>query len=190
MQQLVQAWRTCHAARPSASCARCRAGSHATGPVAIDLFLSYSRKDLAAMHEVQEALRAAGLSVWTDEGLEPGTQNWKDAIAEAVNQAQAMVVLLSPNSSQSAWVKNEIGFAQTLRKRIFPVLIAGDAATAVPIDLINTQWVDGRQHVGQVVRQELVPAIQELPSSPRPDLPTPVPPRLPAARGCGLDWRL
>ena len=37
-----------------------------------------------------------GLSVWTDTGLTPGTPNWEDAIEEAVNQAKAMVVLLSP----------------------------------------------------------------------------------------------
>ena len=43
---------------------------------------------------VQETLRAAGLSVWTDEGLQPGTQSWQDAIEEAVSPAQAMVVLL------------------------------------------------------------------------------------------------
>ncbi|MFN8467659.1 MAG: effector-associated domain EAD1-containing protein [Caldilineaceae bacterium] len=79
------------------------------GPASVDLFLSYSRKDNDAMHLVQESLRAAGLSVWTDEGLEPGTQSWKDAIAEAVKQAYALVVLLSPNSSQSTWVKNEVG---------------------------------------------------------------------------------
>ena len=88
LQQLVQAWRSATPSGPALAEPGARAGSPApTGPVAIDLFLSYSRKDLAAMREVQEALRAAGLSVWTDEGLEPGTQNWQDAIEEAVNQA-------------------------------------------------------------------------------------------------------
>ena len=131
-----------------------------TGPASVDLFLSYSRKDIDAMHLVQEALRAAGLSVWTDEGLEPGTQSWKDAIAEAVKQAYALVVLLSPNSAHSTWVKNEVGFAQTLRKRVFPLLIAGEAATAVPIDLINSQWVDGRENLERTVAADLVPALR------------------------------
>jgi formylglycine-generating enzyme required for sulfatase activity len=129
------------------------------GPASIDVFLSYSRRDGSAMRQVQETLRASGLSVWTDEGLEPGTQNWQDAIAEAVRQADAMVVLLSPNSSQSKWVKNEIGFAETLNKQIFPVLIAGDAATAVPISLINAQWVDGRQNLHEAVVKGLLPSL-------------------------------
>ncbi len=112
------------------------------------------------MHVVQDALRDAGLSVWTDEGLELGRESWQDAIAEALKQAHAMVVLLSPNAAQSTWVKNEIGFAQTLNKRIFPVLIVGEAATAVPIGLINAQWVEGRQDLHHAMAQELLPALR------------------------------
>jgi formylglycine-generating enzyme required for sulfatase activity len=149
-----------------------------SGPASVDLFLSYSRRDSDAMHQVQEALREAGLSVWTDEGLEPGTQSWKDAIAEAVKQAYALVVLLSPSSSQSTWVKNEVGFAQTLNKRIFPVLIAGEAATAVPIDLINAQWVDGRTNLDRAVTLELLPALRRHQTIPEPrHVPPPVPAR-------------
>ena len=56
-----------------------------------------------------------------------------------------MVVPLTP-SFRAIDVGEERGrFCQTLNKRVFPVLIAGEAATAVPIDLINAQWVDGRQ---------------------------------------------
>ena len=146
LQQLAQRWRP---ATPALAPPGPGTGSPApSGPVAIDLFLSYSRQDLAAMQEVQEALREAGLSVWTDAGLEPGTQGWQDAIAEAVNQAQALVVLLSPAAKASQWVKNELTYAQTLGKRIVPILVAGDNVTAVPINLINTQWVDGRRDLG------------------------------------------
>jgi len=42
------------------------------------------------MRAVQEILREAGLSVWTDEGLKPGTPSWQAAIEEAVAQAQAL----------------------------------------------------------------------------------------------------
>ena len=161
LQQLAAAWRAQVVAGTVAQLTSPLAGSaESDGPASIDLFLSYSRKDGDAMHVVQEALREAGLSVWTDEGLEPGRQSWQDVIAEALKQAHAMVVLLSPNSAQSTWVKNEIGFAQTLNKRIFPVLIGGEAATAVPIGLINAQWVEGRQDLHHAVTQELLPALR------------------------------
>ena len=71
----------------------------------VDVFLSYSRKDAAAMRAVQELLHDAGFAVWTDEGLEPGTPAWQEAIAEAIGQAGALVVILSPHSHASQWVK-------------------------------------------------------------------------------------
>ncbi len=161
LQHLAADWRVQAAGGAPAELTSPLAGSAENdGPASIDLFLSYSRKDGEAMHVVQEALREAGLSVWTDEGLEPGRESWQDAIAEALKQAHAMVVLLSPNSAQSTWVKNEIGFAQTLNKRIFPVLIGGEAATAVPIGLINAQWVEGRQDLHHAVTQELLPVLR------------------------------
>ena len=62
-----------------------------SGPAAIVLFLCYSHRDLEATLQVQELLRGAGLSVWLDEGLEPGTPAWQEAIAEAIRQAQALL---------------------------------------------------------------------------------------------------
>ncbi|MBK8047117.1 MAG: SUMF1/EgtB/PvdO family nonheme iron enzyme [Anaerolineales bacterium] len=99
------------------------------------------------MREVQSVLRGAGFAVWTDEGLEPGTPSWQAAIAEAIGQCQALVVLLSPSAKASVWVNNEVSFAQMHGKRIFPVLVAGEPTTAVPISLISVQWVDGRSGV-------------------------------------------
>lgn len=130
-----------------------------SGPAAIDLFLCYSHRDLDATRQVQELLRGAGLSAWLDEGLEPGTPDWQDAISEAIRQAQALVVLLSPNASASPWVKREISYAQAHAKRIFPLLLAGDAATAVPLSLIDVQWVDGRGGLAAAVTSQLLPAL-------------------------------
>lgn len=84
----------------------------------IDIFLSYSRHDAAAMRSVQDVLREAGLSVWTDEGLEPGAPSWVAAIQEAIEQANAFVVLLSPAAKASTWVSREIGYAEARGKRI------------------------------------------------------------------------
>jgi len=42
-----------------------------------DIFISYSRRDTERMQQIRDGLRAAGLTMWTDEGIEPGTQSWK-----------------------------------------------------------------------------------------------------------------
>ena len=118
LRKLYATWRA--TMPPAADQGAVRAGAPLpSGPVAIDVFLSYSRKDSVAMRQVQEVLRAAGLAVWTDEGLESGTQSWRSAIEEAIEQASALVVLLSPNAKASRWVDNEVGYAQTHEKRVF-----------------------------------------------------------------------
>ncbi|MFN8463898.1 MAG: SUMF1/EgtB/PvdO family nonheme iron enzyme [Caldilineaceae bacterium] len=129
----------------------------ASVPSSVDVFLSYSRRDIDAMQVAREALRATGLVVWTDEGLEPGTPSWRSAIEEAIRQSKAMVALLSPNANVSVWVDNEVAYAQALGKRVFPILVGGDEGSAVPINLIRVQWLDGRKDLQRVIEQELQP---------------------------------
>jgi len=157
-----------------------RATPSPTGPAAIDVFLSYAREDSGAMREVEASLRAAGLAVWTDEGLEAGTPSWSAAIEEAVAQAAAMVVLLSPAAKASVWVENEVALAQRKQKRIFPILVSGDEDNAVPFRLISAQWVDGRQGLGLALLS-VSPALlrylgRESIARPAPPIPaTPIP---------------
>ena len=163
LQALAQAWRVNVPPDAPALPTQPSLGTEAAkpaAPVSIDVFLSYSRKDRDAMCVVRDSLRESGLSVWTDEGLEPGTPSWKNAISEAVGQAQAFVVLLSPYARESIWVNNETSYARTFDKRIFPVLVAGDSKSAVPIDLINAQWLDGREYLRAAVLQRLLPLLR------------------------------
>jgi hypothetical protein len=107
-----------------------------------DIFLSYSRKDVELMRRVRDDLRSAGLRVWTDEALEPGTSSWKKAIEEAIEGARAVVVLLSPDSKKSEWVGRELDYGRAQGLRLFAVLVRGDERSAVPFALIGSQWVD------------------------------------------------
>ena len=126
------------------------------------------------MREVQEALRAAGLSVWTDEGLEPGTQSWQDAIAEAVEQGAGDGGPAFPErKSLSTGLNNEVGYAQTLKKRIFPLLLRAMPPLPCHISLINAQWVDGRAALQPAVAQDLLPALRRYFHLPEPATPAP-----------------
>lgn len=157
MQQFLRTWQA--AALPTKDQASASL-PNISDPVSIDVFLSYTRKDGEVMRTVQEELRAAGLAVWTDEGLEAGTSGWRSAIEEAVEQASVIVALLSPDAKASQWVNNEISYALTRKKPVFPILIAGDTDVAVPISLINVQWVDGRRDLQQAVERDLLPALR------------------------------
>jgi TIR domain len=110
------------------------------------VFLSYSRKDTRIMQRVRDDLRAAGLSVWTDEGIEPGTNSWKQSIQDSIDNASCLVVILSPDAKKSEWVGRELDYANAQRLSIFPLLSRGNEANAVPLSLISSQFVDIRKN--------------------------------------------
>lgn len=124
-----------------------------------DIFLSYSRTDSALMQRLRNDFQQAGLTVWTDQGLEPGTPSWQRAVEEAIEAARCAVVILSPDAKQSKWVEIEVSYAEDIGLRIFPVLARGDERTAVLFRLRATQRVDIRDNY-QNVPARLVPALQ------------------------------
>ena len=87
-----------------------------------DIFLSYAREDLAIAGRLAELLEANGLTVWWDRRLVAGDEI-NDAIEKAIDQAKAVVVLWSPNSVGSRWVRGEAETAAEANKLI-PIRIA------------------------------------------------------------------
>lgn len=117
-------------------------------PLAVSghIFVSYSRRDDATMRKIAFFLRDQGFKVWVDnEKLIPGTAAWEEAIENAIKNAYAMIVILSPDSKNSEWVRREITYADQFRKRVFPVLVKGDDNASLPIRLITRQYVDFRR---------------------------------------------
>jgi len=113
------------------------------------VFISYSRQDLAIMERLSDELRNTrflkNIEVWTDETLQKGTPSWQQEIEKALNRADAVIMLMSPDAKKSEWVEREITFAQNRNKTFFPVLVRGTDADAVPISLVNMQWFDVRE---------------------------------------------
>jgi len=110
------------------------------------IFISYSHKDREIVDKVIDFLTSQGIDIWVDkQGLSPGTPSWQNGIQHAIEDANAIVVVLSPDSKDSEWVGNEISYAGLFRKQIFPILVRGDASDSVPISLVNFQRVDVRK---------------------------------------------
>src|SRR5215813_14225200 len=104
-----------------------------------DIFISYSRRDIECMIQVSESLRVAGFKVWTDEGIEPGTESWKSALSSAIKNCKLVVVLFSPDSAESTWVNRELDFAELHRKKIYPLLLRGEPENAIPFGYTTFQ---------------------------------------------------
>ncbi len=71
-----------------------------------DIFVSYARQDKARVTPLVAALEAQGWSVWWDPAIIPG-QEFDDLIAEEIDKASAVVVVWTPASVGSRWVRGE-----------------------------------------------------------------------------------
>ena len=128
---------------------------------ASSFFMSYSRENADLQRRIIAELRGRGIHVWVDvENLIPGSPTWEREIERSIRGAAGVIVLLSPNSNNSEWVRREISFAEQNKKRIFPVLISGDENDSIPLRLSNHQRVDLRQNFHQGI-DELANALHD-----------------------------
>jgi len=85
------------------------------------VFLSYARDDVDAARQLAEDLEHSGHDVWWDRHLHGGSR-FDQEIEEALKNAEAVVVLWSSVSLNSAWVKDEAAEARD-SERLVPVSI-------------------------------------------------------------------
>ena len=87
------------------------------------MFLSYSSLDSDYATELQSVLEQAGLKVFRDRNhLELGSR-FDPSIRNALLSAHEIVILCSPSSIASDWVKRELGAAWALGKAVTPVVL-------------------------------------------------------------------
>lgn len=87
-----------------------------------DVFLSYAHNDAATARAFADAFRREGFDVWWDDELRSG-EVFDQAIEAALRAAKAVVVLWSPHSVNSRWVRAEATLADRNRTLV-PVTIA------------------------------------------------------------------
>ncbi|MBU6470166.1 MAG: TIR domain-containing protein [Gammaproteobacteria bacterium] len=71
-----------------------------------DVFVSYARADKARVAPLVAAIEAKGWSVWWDPEITPG-QEFDDQIDAEINAAKAVLVVWTPTSVTSRWVRGE-----------------------------------------------------------------------------------
>ena len=86
-----------------------------------DIFLSYNREDAAVASRYADAFAREGLSVWWDTALRSG-EAYDEVTEAALRGAKAVVVLWSPRSVVSRWVRAEATIADRC-KTLVPVTI-------------------------------------------------------------------
>lgn len=123
------------------------------------LYISYSRQD---SHDIAQRLTQdlmdRHFEVFIDDRLITAGQDWANVLEEALSEADVLLVLLSPGSVRSQFVRSEIAFAQQLGKRIMPLMVSH---TNIPLPLINIQYIDFTKDY-QTGLETLVKSLQKL----------------------------
>ena len=122
-----------------------------------DIFVSYARADRARVAPLVEAIEAQGWSVWWDPAITPG-QAFDDRIAEEIDKSSAVLVVWTPISVASRWVRGEAREAAD-RNILVPVRFEN---ARLPIDaraVHTTDLDDWRGDAGNAPFQQVLAAI-------------------------------
>jgi adenylate cyclase len=102
-----------------------------------DIFVSYARQDKARVAPLVAALEREGYSVWWDPAIAPG-QEFDRQIASELDAAKAVIVVWTPVSVDSRWVRGE---AREAADRGILVPVRFEAAK-MPLDVRSLHTTD------------------------------------------------
>jgi hypothetical protein len=155
-----------------------------------ELFISYSRRDTEFVQKLVADLQRHGHHVWLDTTSIPGDATWTRAIEAGITRADAVLVVVSPDSMASEWVEREIHFALSKKKPIFCLRLK---RADTPLTLSGKQVikVDGANYDHGIQR-----LLNDLPRSgggtpaAAPSSPPPAAPASSAPRGINIKQRV
>ncbi len=111
--------------------------------MAHDVFVSYSNNDKPIADAVVANLEGKGIRCWiAPRDVTPGT-SWGEAIVDAIESSEVMVVILSQNSNKSNQVVREVERAVANEVIIIPFRIENiDPSGAMAYFLSTEHWLD------------------------------------------------
>ncbi len=103
------------------------------------IFISYSKKDSDFALKLAEDLQDAGFKIWIDRTI-GGGDKCRETIEKNLKAAEEVIIVVSPKSMASEWVRHEGSLAYGWGKRLIPILI--EPVDSLPPWLEDYQWVD------------------------------------------------
>ncbi|MFM7712503.1 MAG: toll/interleukin-1 receptor domain-containing protein [Microcystis sp.] len=103
------------------------------------VFISHAFTEAKLAKRVADSLKEDGFQVWDAAEMLPG-ENWANNIGKALQEAEAMVVLLTPESLKSFNVGSEISYAigeENYQGRVIPVI----ASSLDNLDREHIPWI-------------------------------------------------
>ena len=106
------------------------------------IFVSYSRQDTEIAERLINDLARAERDYWLDTTAIKGGDDWILTIAEGIRNSYAMIVIVTANSLDSRWVRDEILWARRKKKPILPILFADVEEMDQYLLLVSYQEID------------------------------------------------
>ena len=102
------------------------------------IFISHATADDGFVKRLREALEGANLPVWVDSRELTGGDELPADIKKAIEEARAVLVVLSQSTVNSSWVRTEVQLALAVKKqqgdsgyKVIPILLPGIEPTAL-----------------------------------------------------------
>ena len=108
----------------------------------LDIFVSYSRKNLLFVEHLAADLGQQGKDIWLDKKKEPlqgipSGSRWWDAIKNGIETSDNFLIIVSPESMASPYCHAEISHAIKHERRIVPLLYCENGSEDKTIQAIN-----------------------------------------------------
>ncbi|MCC6613072.1 MAG: TIR domain-containing protein [Anaerolineae bacterium] len=131
------------------------------------IFVAYSREDTPFVNKFAADLRTSGLDAWIDRfDLTPGTPDWETALRNAIRGSKGVILIATPASRQSPFVKDEIRIAKIYQRPIYPLWAGGEEwMECIPMGMGGVQYLDARGGSYDTALRELSAILEaEIPS--------------------------
>src|SRR5688572_14994274 len=110
------------------------------------LFVSYSRKDSVAARKLIESFQSIDQDVWVDWESIPPAVDWLEQIFRGIEESDAFIFLISPDSIASEVCKVEIARAALNNKRIIPIVLRDVHPSDTPENIRKLNWTFIREN--------------------------------------------
>ena len=153
-----------------------------------DVFISYAEQDKLTAVAVCAALESDGIRCWIAPRDVLPSDEWPDALVEAIARCAVLVLIFSSNANASEAIKREVRYAIERDKPVVPFRIENvDFTGTLDFYLDSTHWLDALTPPMEEHIKRLVETVARLLNKPMKDPPPQAVPS-PSPRDHKLRW--
>lgn len=125
-------------------------------------FVCYSHDDKELVYAELLHLQDAGINVWYDEGIRPGSE-WSDTLASRIENCRVFLYFVTPKSVASEHCRREVSFALEQSCEMFAVhLEPTELPRGLRLTLGNRQAILKYDNPASIYREKLIQAVRDI----------------------------